>query len=297
MLCGQHASLQLPTNEVRLLLETLQKRLHIEASNPELAINEILASHADPKYKDWKTVAFENTGWQLNPTDTGYLDAQCTGLGGGELDDDWDVLLACRKEAHVYGPSLSKQDDWNARRGTIAGTAHTQEYLLLHLAMFPIGLHAWSNVIGVPTVHQLQAQVIHRAKRVLEFGPITPAHRKPPWPGYKQSLRLFTKLIAAHPLVGICRPPDSLPAESLKLAGYMGGSLYIRGHSAGSYAGMVWETILTEFPNIKGKTVLAAIAFPPSLLTRSALSYNRQVHLIHHADDRLCVYGPHPATT
>jgi len=120
-----------------------------------------------------------------------------------ELDDDWDVLLACRKEAHVYGPSLSKQDNWNAKSGTIAGTAHTQEYLLLHLAMFPIGLHAWSNVLGMPTAHQLQAQIIYRAKKVLEFGPITPAHRKPPWPGYKQSLRFFTKLLAAHPLVGI----------------------------------------------------------------------------------------------
>ena len=51
----------------------------------------------------------ENTGWQLNPTDTGCLDVQCTGLGGGELDKDWEVLLACRKEAHVYAPSLSKQ--------------------------------------------------------------------------------------------------------------------------------------------------------------------------------------------
>ena len=291
-LCGQAASLQLPTNEIRPLLETLQKELQSEANNPELAINEILASHTDPKYDDWKTVVFESTVWQLNPTDTGYLDAQCTGLGGGELDDDWDVLLACRKEAHVYGPSLSKQDDWNARCGTIAGTAHTQEYLLLHLAMFPIGLHAWSNVYGAPTVHQMQAQIIYRAKKLLEFGPITPAHRKPPWPGYKQSLRLFTKLLAAHPLVGICRPPDPLPAATLKLAGHMGGSIYIRGHSAGSYAGMVWETILAEFPNMDGRTVLAAIAFPPSLLTRSVLSYNRQVHLIHHADDRLCVWTP-----
>ena len=86
---------------------------------------------------DWKQVIMENIGWQLNPTDTGYLDVQCTGLGGGELDKDWEVLLACRKEAHVYGPSLSKQDDWKERAGTIAGTAHTQEYLLLHLAMFP----------------------------------------------------------------------------------------------------------------------------------------------------------------
>ena len=61
----------------------------------------------------------------------------------------------------MYGASLSKQDDWNAKSGTIAGTAHTQEYLLLHLAMFPIGLHAWSNVLGMPTAHQLQAQIIY----------------------------------------------------------------------------------------------------------------------------------------
>ena len=131
-----------------------------------------------------------------------------------------------------------------------------------------------------------------RAKKVLKFGPITPAHRKPPWPGYKQSLRFFTKLLAEHPLVGICRPSNPLPAETLKAAGHMGGSIYIRGHSAGSYAGMVWETILAEFPNIEGRTVLTAIAFPPALLTRSVLSYNRQVHLIHHADDRLCIWNP-----
>ena len=292
VLCGQQASLQLPTNQIRPLLEALQKRLQIDPSNCELAINEILASHADPKYQDWKKVIMENTGWQLNPTDTGYLDVQCTGLGGGELDKDWEVLLACRKEAHVYGPSLSKQDDWKEKAGTIAGTAHTQEYLLLHLAMFPIGLHTWCHVLGVPDTHQLQAQIIHRARKVLECCPITPAHRKPPWPGYVQSVRLFTKLLVAHPLVGICLPPDTLPAESLKVAGYMVGSLFLRGHSAGSYAGMVWENILAEFPSIEGRTVLAAIALPPSLLTRSTLSYNRQVHLIHHADDRLCVWTP-----
>ena len=72
----------------------------------------------------------------------------------------------------------------------------------------------------------------------------------------------------------------------------MVGSLYIRGHSAGSYAGMVWETILTEFPDIDGKTVLAAIALPPSLLIAHSLSQLRRVHLIHHADDRLCVWNP-----
>ena len=99
-------------------------------------------------------------------------------------------------------------------------------------------------------------------------------------------------MLVAHPLVGVCLPLKSRPAEYLKLTGYMVGSLFIRGHSAGSYAGMVWETILAEFPDIEGKTVLAAIALPPSLLTTPRLSHNRQVHLIHHADDRLCVWNP-----
>ena len=43
VLCGQHASLQLPTDQIRPLLEALQKRLQIDSRNPELAINEILA--------------------------------------------------------------------------------------------------------------------------------------------------------------------------------------------------------------------------------------------------------------
>ena len=135
-------------NQILPLLEALQKRLGIDPSNAELAINEVLASHADPQYTEWKIIIMDNTAWQLNPADPGSLDVQCTGLGGGELDQEWEVLLACRKEAHVYGPSLSKQDDWNTRTGTIAGTAHTQEYLLLHIAMFPIGLHTWCHVLG-----------------------------------------------------------------------------------------------------------------------------------------------------
>ena len=148
--CGQHASLQLPAAHILPLLEALQRRLEIDPSNAELAINEILASHTDPKYTDWKIIVMDNTSWQLNDADPGSLDVQCTGLGGGELDEDWDVLLACKKEVHVYGPSLSKQDDWNARAGTVAGTAHMQEYLLLHIAMFPIGAHIWCRVLECP---------------------------------------------------------------------------------------------------------------------------------------------------
>ena len=290
--CGQHASLQLPSAPILPLLEALQRRLEIDPSNAELAINEVLASHTDPQYTDWKITVMDNTSWQLNDADPGSLEVQCTGLGGGELDEDWDVLLACKKEAHVYGPSLSKQDDWNARAGTVAGTAHTQEYLLLHIAMFPIGAHFWCRVLGMPSANQLQAQIISRAMKLLRFCPIIPAHRKPPWPGYIHGLRLFTKLLVAHPLVGVCLPPEIRPVDVLRLTGYMVGSIYIRGHSAGSYAGMVWETILSEFPDVGGKTVLAAIALPPSLLTTCNFSQLREIHLIHHADDRLCVWNP-----
>ena len=290
--CGQHASLQLPSAPILPLLEALQRRLGIDPSNAELAINEVLASHNDPQYTAWKLTVMDNTSWQLNDADPGSLDVQCTGLGGGELDEDWDVLLACKKEAHVYGPSLSKQDDWNARAGTVAGTAHTQEYLLLHIAMFPIGAHFWCRILGTPSANQLQAQIISRAMKLLQFCPIIPAHRKPPWPGYIHGLRLFTKLLVAHPLVGVSLPPEIRPVDLLRLTGYMVGSIYIRGHSAGSYAGMVWETILSEFPDVHGKTVLAAIALPPSLLTTCNLSQLREIHLIHHADDRLCVWNP-----
>ena len=52
------------------------------------------------------------------------------------------------------------------------------------------------------------------------------------------------------------------------------------------------ETIMAEFPDIEGKTVLAAIALPSSLLTRYRPSQRRTVQLIHHADDRLCVWTP-----
>ena len=38
--------------------------------------------------------------------------------------------------------------------------------------------------------------------------------------------------------------------------------------------------------------MLAAIALPSPLLTNPRLSHKRQVHLIHHADDRLCVWTP-----
>ena len=148
-LCGQQASTKIDVKKAQSLYDSLCKRLDVTASNPELAINEIITSHTDPRFKEWQAVILESSEWQINPADTGVLSAQCTGLGGSELDEEWDILVACKKDAHIYGPSLSKQDDWDAKRTTIAGTAHSQEYLMLHLAVFPVGLHVWCGVHGM----------------------------------------------------------------------------------------------------------------------------------------------------
>ena len=59
--CGQHASLQLPSAPILPLLEALQRRLGIDPSNAELAINEVLASHTDPQYTAWKITVMDNT--------------------------------------------------------------------------------------------------------------------------------------------------------------------------------------------------------------------------------------------
>ena len=66
-----------------------------------------------------------HTDWQSNLTKFDAMEIQCTGLGGAELDANWDVLLTCKRHAQVYGPSLSKQDDWIDKAATVAGTAHT----------------------------------------------------------------------------------------------------------------------------------------------------------------------------
>ena len=292
VLCGQDASLLLPNDKIQLLLEALQQRLGLDPAKAELELNEILSSHDDPRYKDWQKVIMRSTEWQTNPGRTNPVEVQCTGLGGAELDAEWDVLISCKRHAQVYGPSLSKQDDWVTKAATVAGTAHTQEYLLLHLAVLPVGLHAWRRVLGVQVEPQIQAQILARATRLLEFCPIIPAHRKPPHPGYMQCLRLFTHLLIDHPLRGTSRSlhpgtrnvMDDQPLE---------GSINIRGHSAGSYSGMALETTLQEFPNIDGNTILAAIALPPHMLIRYKRSGKRTVQLIHHIGDRLCVWAPH----
>ena len=117
-------------------------------------------------------------------------------------------------------PRITTTTTHPEKAGTIAGTAHTQEYLLLHLAMFPIGLNTWCHVLGVPDTHQLQAQIIIALGRCWSAAPL-PSAQKPPWPGYVQSMRLFTKLLVAHPLVEFVCPliPPCRIFESSRIHG------------------------------------------------------------------------------
>ena len=64
-LCGQHASLQLPADVAQPLRLALQQKLQFEPSSTELSINEIISSHADPKYRDWQTVIFDEKQFHL----------------------------------------------------------------------------------------------------------------------------------------------------------------------------------------------------------------------------------------
>ena len=186
-----------------------------------------------------------------------------------------------QKRSHVYGPSLSKQDDWKEKAGTIAGTAPgISSPSSYHVPDWPPHLVPRPRNACCPSASSANHPPCKKSVRVL---PITPAHRKPPGQGTNKAHNFSPNYwLRTRWLESAC---SQTPTESVKLAGYMVSSLHIRGHSAGSYAGMVWETILAEFPNITGSTVLAAIALPPSLLTRSMLSYTRQIRLIHHGDD------------
>ena len=80
-LCGQHASLQLPADVAQPLRLALQQKLQFAPNSTELSINEIISSHADPKFRDWQMVISEDTHWLLNPTDTGNLIAQLSVQG------------------------------------------------------------------------------------------------------------------------------------------------------------------------------------------------------------------------
>ena len=104
VMCGQQASLKLPTQKIEPLLQALRQKLGLDTSKAELVVSDFLADHSNPQYFLWQHTVMNHAAWQLNPTDTGCLEVQCTGLGGAELDADWDVLVACKKRRMSMGP-------------------------------------------------------------------------------------------------------------------------------------------------------------------------------------------------
>ena len=76
---------------------------------------------------------------------------------------------------------------------------------MLHLSLVPVGARAWCHVKGVQTHPQVQAQIIHRALRVLKFGPITPPRRT------------SANLLVCPPLPVLGAPPPAASALCLSL--------------------------------------------------------------------------------
>ena len=107
-----------------------------------------------------------------------------------------------------------------------------------------------------------------------------PAHRKPPWTGYKQSLRFLTQLITAHPLTGICRPPNLTTAESNRLAEQLGEAYDPRAQCR------------VRIPQLHRHNRACSRGFPFQHMTQPKRSRKRQLHLIHHAEDTLVCMEP-----
>ena len=50
VLCGQQASLKLPTQSIAPMLQVLQQKAELDPAKAELGISDILADHSNPKY-------------------------------------------------------------------------------------------------------------------------------------------------------------------------------------------------------------------------------------------------------
>ena len=54
VLCGQQASLKLPTQSIAPMLQVLQQKAGFDPDKAELGISDILADHSNPKYFLWQ---------------------------------------------------------------------------------------------------------------------------------------------------------------------------------------------------------------------------------------------------
>ena len=85
VLCGQHASLQLPTNEIRPPIESLRKRLQIDASNLNSPLMRFLPAilcgkRSYSRAPCGKSIPLTQETWTLSVPDWGAVNWTKTGM-------------------------------------------------------------------------------------------------------------------------------------------------------------------------------------------------------------------------
>lgn len=237
---------------------------------------------------------------------------ECSGLGGAHIlhDSEADLFLQCTNQARVYGGSLAAQDHLadteEAFHSTTMGrTAHIHEYHMLHAAAWPIGVIVWERILGQFHEEELPEAtpgiITTRASLMATVGDKWPAHMRPPHPGFVTALRLFLMCVQPLPLLQYFTRvlfPASQRLQGAEAPAFPDvinnvRQFHVIGHSAGSFNGLVVESILCEadFGSLLGLTAVTAIAVPPQLLELD-LNPRRVTRLVHVQDDALCVWRP-----
>ena len=110
---------------------------------------------------------------------------------------------------------------------------------------------------------------------------IAPSHRRMPHHTWKDSFSLLMDLLFGF---------GKRRYFSMARVWQRTSRVAIRGYSAGSYVGLALVHVLKEIKSVRTRSVLGAIACPPSFLT--VHSDQHTVHLIHYIPDRLCRWNP-----
>ena len=163
----------------------------------------------------------------------------------------------------------------------ISKAAH--EFLVLHYFATDSIVY-WNSFLQevLPSL-QLPDALVCRAEVVdmLQKTHVAPSHRRMPHHTWKDSLSLVMDLLFGF---------GKRRYFSMARVRQRTSRVAIRGFSAGSYVGLALVHVLKEIKSVRTRSVLGAIACPPSFL--NVHSDQHAVHLIHYIPDRLCRWNP-----
>ena len=233
---------------------------------------------SDPKRTNW-------------PSRRCTLDA--TGLGGSDLPSLTKADITVRTDKHkqnIYGPSMTTVE-WVTKCHIFGRTVATalgiskaaHEFLVLHyfatdsIIYWNSFIHEVMPLLPLPVPSVRRAEVVELLQRIH----IAPSHRRMPHHTWKDALSLVMDL-----LLGFGKRRYFSMARVWQRA----SRVDIKGFSAGSYVGLALVHVLREIKSVKTRSVLGAIACPPSFL--QVPDDRHTFHLIHYVPDRLCRWNP-----